>query len=257
MPASAAEGRHRVEVRARDDEHGAVLGTGERRDEQLEPDRKRKRLVGVRPSEGDELLGARKAGDHVAVGHRAHRDVDDDRAAVGRRDPDRERVRAGERRAAFGVRQPTWRGRGHHGDETGLGEAPHPAAERAGREAALGDDERRVLGRDARTVVADRRQRRGTRALRARPALVARRGRDALRARPRVERLLLEPGIREWPCPPCPPAPPRRSGRTTVAASVAERPSAPSRASASSRVTRPSVPRRGRPNNSLTTTPPS
>ena len=44
-------------VGARDDEHGTVLGAGEGRNQQLEPDRKRKGLVGVRPPKGTSSSG--------------------------------------------------------------------------------------------------------------------------------------------------------------------------------------------------------
>ena len=44
------------------------------------PTRERERLVRLLAAEGHELLGRRRAGEHVAVGHRAHRDVGDERA---------------------------------------------------------------------------------------------------------------------------------------------------------------------------------
>ena len=52
---------------ARDDEHGAVLRSCERRDEELEADRKRKGLVRLLASERHELHRCRRAGEDVAV----------------------------------------------------------------------------------------------------------------------------------------------------------------------------------------------
>ena len=66
-------------LRPRDDEHGPVLRAGERADEELEPDRERERLVRVLAAEGNELLGRGARPRAVAVRHRAHRDVGDDR----------------------------------------------------------------------------------------------------------------------------------------------------------------------------------
>ena len=88
--------------------------------------------------------GARK---HGAVRDRAHRHVGDDRLPVTRRDRDRERVRAGERRAAIRVRQSARRRRGQRRDEAAVGEPSRPVAEHAGREAAARDDDARALGR--------------------------------------------------------------------------------------------------------------
>ena len=101
-----AQRRHRVRLRPRDDEHRSVSLAGERVDEQLEPECEREGLVRLLAAERDELLGLRRAAQHVTVGDRAHRDVGDERLAVRARDRDRQRVRARERRAAVGMRQP-------------------------------------------------------------------------------------------------------------------------------------------------------
>ena len=93
-------------------------------------------LCASSPAEGDELLGLRAAGDHVAVRDGAHRDIRDERLAVARGDRDRERVRPRQRRSAAGWRQASRRGGGEDGDEPPGREVPRPAAERAGREAA-------------------------------------------------------------------------------------------------------------------------
>ena len=72
------------------------------------------------PAERREVVLGRAAGEHVAVGEVPHRDVGDDRAAVGRRDRDRERVRPGQLRPAVGMAEPARRGRGERGDEARL-----------------------------------------------------------------------------------------------------------------------------------------
>ena len=64
------------------------------------PTGERERLVRLLAAERDELLRRGTAGQDVAVRDGAHRDVRDDRRTVARRDRDRERIRAGERRAA-------------------------------------------------------------------------------------------------------------------------------------------------------------
>ena len=74
------------------------------------------------PPNGARSSSARAAGEHVAVGEVPHRDVGDDRAAVGRRDRDRERVRPGQLRPAVGMAEPARRGRGERGDEAAFGE---------------------------------------------------------------------------------------------------------------------------------------
>ena len=56
-PASAAERGHEVVLRPRHEQHRRVLRPGERRDEELEPDRQREGLVSELAAEGDELLG--------------------------------------------------------------------------------------------------------------------------------------------------------------------------------------------------------
>ena len=72
------------------------------------------------------------------------------------RDRDRERVRPGQRLAAARGRQPPRRGRRQQGDVARLGEAPHPVAERARREAARGDDQAGAVDSFGDDVVADR-----------------------------------------------------------------------------------------------------
>ena len=74
---------------------------------------------------------AGEPGEDVAVGDAPHRDVGDERRAVRARDADRERVRAGQRRAAVGRGEPPRRGRGQRRDEAAVGEAAHPVAERS------------------------------------------------------------------------------------------------------------------------------
>src|SRR5581483_7928531 len=63
------EGRHRVGVRPRDDEHGAeAVVARERGNEELQADRECERLVRVLAAERCELVLARPAREHVAVG---------------------------------------------------------------------------------------------------------------------------------------------------------------------------------------------
>ena len=57
----------------------------------------------MRAAERHEIHLGRTPRQHVAVRELAHRRVAHQRPAVGARDANRERVRAGERRAAFGV----------------------------------------------------------------------------------------------------------------------------------------------------------
>src|SRR5581483_11245746 len=55
-----AERRHRIRLRARDQQHGAETGVRvERVDEELQADRERERLVRLRAAERDELLRSR------------------------------------------------------------------------------------------------------------------------------------------------------------------------------------------------------
>src|SRR6185437_10930264 len=87
---------HRVVLRPGDEQQRAVLLA----DQRLQPDRKGKRLVGTVAAEGHELVGWGEPGEDVAVGDPPHRDVGDERHAVRAGHADRDRVRAGERRAA-------------------------------------------------------------------------------------------------------------------------------------------------------------
>ena len=91
--------RHGVVLGPRHQEDGSGLRPGQRTDEELQPDRERERLVRLLSAEGDERLGRCLAGEHLTVRHRAHGDVRDHRQAVARRNRDRERVGAGERRS--------------------------------------------------------------------------------------------------------------------------------------------------------------
>ena len=63
-------------------------------------------LCACSPPNGARSSSVALAGEHVAVGQVPHRDVGDDRRAVGGRNRDRERVRAGQLRAAVGMAEP-------------------------------------------------------------------------------------------------------------------------------------------------------
>ena len=80
----------------------------------------------------------------------AHRDVDDDRGAVGAREADRERIRADERLPAGRVGKPGRRGRGQDRNEAAFGKPAHPVAKMAGRERVRGDESHGPCARRAR-----------------------------------------------------------------------------------------------------------
>ena len=170
--AERSERRHRIMVRARDEQHGAVLGAGERADEQLETDGERERLVRERAAERDELLGrARPASTSPWVTAPIETS-----ATTG--SPSLEGIAIasglvpvngvppsgwGEARAA---RSPSGARRAR-----ALGKPAHPVAERAGREAARRDDRRARSGGCGDQVVADRLRASGSRAHPAVPAV--------------------------------------------------------------------------------------
>ena len=151
------------------------------------------------------------------------------RRAVRARDADRERVRAGQRRAAVGCGEPRRRGRGQRCRQPALGEAAHPVAERAGREAAP-RRRRRGRARAASASAASQiaRERQVAERAGAVPALVARLGDDPLGRARRVEAVeRLQPVDRARARgSACRAAPRRRSGRRASAASASEKPRA-------------------------------
>ncbi len=104
-------------------------------------------LCACSPPNGTSSSSRREPGDDVAPGDRAHRDVGDDRLAVAARDPDRERIRAGELRPALRMAETGRRGRGQDADEPAVGEPADVVAEHPGGERPLADDEARVRGR--------------------------------------------------------------------------------------------------------------
>ena len=134
------------------------------------PDRQGERLVGLRAAERHELLRLRPAGEDVAVGDRAHRDVGDERPAVARGDRDRERVRPGQRRPARGRRQTAGRGGGEQRDQAAVRQLPRPVAERAGRERLRADDQAGTIGRRRRAGRRRRPRASDSRARRRRPS---------------------------------------------------------------------------------------
>ena len=137
------------------------------------------------PPNGTSSSGGAVAGEHVAVRDPPHRDVRDERSPVRARHADRDRVRPGERWAAFGRGEPRRRGRGQRRGQPALGQPAHPVAERAGRKAAGRDDDPRVRGRA--TPAAHRRSPRvsGSRPRRCRPSARTRSPRARGRAGPR------------------------------------------------------------------------
>ena len=156
----------------------------------VQADRERERLVRLLAAERHELLGPREAREHVAVGDGAHRDVGDDRPAVARRDRDRERVRAGERRPAGRRRQPPRRGGGQQRRRARRRRAGAPSS-RASRSGTCACRRRRARA-PAVTRAAPRRRRRasGSRARRRRPSAGSP-ARETTRRRARVERQLV------------------------------------------------------------------
>jgi hypothetical protein len=95
---------HRIVLRPRDDEDGAVVvAVRQCLDEELEPGGEGERLVGLVAPEGNQVFLLRQPREHVPVGDLSHRHVGDQRPAVRARDPDRERRRAHERLAALRV----------------------------------------------------------------------------------------------------------------------------------------------------------
>ena len=186
----------------RDDEHRSVLLPREGADEELEPGCERESLVRLLPAERHELLGSRSAREHVAVRHRSHGHVRDERVAVARGNRDRERVGPGQRWAALRMRKPTGRGRRQHRDQPALGEPPNPVAEHTTRETALGDHEPRARGRTRQRRPHDLLQDEIAERASSVPALEPFLGHDSGRPCVRVERRTTPASsTREKPCP--------------------------------------------------------
>ena len=98
-------------------------------------------------------------GHDVAVRDLAHRDVGDERAAVGGRHRRSRAVWSPRALSAVWMRQPRRRGRGQRGGETAGREQSHPVAEHARGKAVRRHDHAGVLRRLGEQRVADRRER--------------------------------------------------------------------------------------------------
>ena len=114
--------------------------------------------MGLVAAERDNVLVGGEPREHLAEGGLRGRHVRDDRAAVGARDADRERVRPDERPATVGVGEPRRRGGGQQRDEPALGEPSDVVAEHPGGKAVRRRDHARVLWWLRQLGVDDRRQ---------------------------------------------------------------------------------------------------
>ena len=182
-----AQRRDRIGLGPGDDEHRAVPFARKRVHEELKPDRERESLVRLLPAEGHELLGRGVSRQHVAVGDLPHRDVSHQRAPVGARDGDRDRVRPRERRAAVRGGEPRRRRGGQGRHEPRLRKPAGPVPEDTGREAVRGDDDARPLGRRLELAANDRVERQVPERAVALPALVAGLREQPLRLRLRAQ----------------------------------------------------------------------
>ena len=140
-PGSFPQARNRIVLGPRNEEDGAVILSGKRRDEHVQADCEGERLMGLLAAERNELVRCRRADEHVAIGDLAHRHIRDEGTAVGTGDRERERVRARERRPATRRAEARRRCGGQRSDEPTVSEPSHPVAEKARRETLRGDDE--------------------------------------------------------------------------------------------------------------------
>ena len=188
-------------LRARDDEHGAVLRTGERADEQLEADGERERLVRLLPAEGDELLGPCGPGEDVPVRHGSHGHVRDDRPPS----LDGIAIASGFVPVSGGPPSGCGSRRGEvavsAADEAGSGETAHPVPEDTRREAALRDDHARVRRRAREHRAHDLVEHEVAERAVPVPALEPVLGEEPARASCGVDLLRLEPGHAGQPMP--------------------------------------------------------
>jgi hypothetical protein len=178
---TSAQARHRIAFRPRDQEHGAEALPRKRVHERLQPDGERKGLVGLLAAERNEILLCGVSVQHVSIGDLPHRDIGDERAAVGARHGNCEGVRAGQGRPAVGRGQPWRRGRRQGDSEPALSEPSDPVAEEAGRKAMRGDHEACPVGGLGQLSLDDAREGQIPDRAVAVPALVSRLGRDPAR----------------------------------------------------------------------------